>query len=493
MELSLSPGPKRLVKKRLRKAPGQRFKPDISEQFDLVWGCPSASVPHEHLVRSVKELLAGLDFSSTETKYSSQGQHGFHPRHVLGALLYGSLLGIHHSTKLAASLKTDMALRFVAGGHVISEGRLRAFRRENLALYEGLHMQVLTLAGRLGLIDTGELAVDSVRLRAHASTKAVRTRKRAKARLKELAEVDVAQLTPEELAEHEAKALRHQDTVRLCDEQQRPNIVTTSPSAGLMKFPDGGAAPGHRGTVVAAGVSERLVIDVFVDGSGNDVGKLGPAIIRARQRLEAAGIPLEKPMQVAGDAGYFTAEDLAFAANNRTWVDILIDEARTAERRNEHGEPLFGLGDFEMAPEGMKCPANRLMKGPYADGARERWEGKDCGTCGLRLQCTRGKVRTLTIDPRFNSLRNAMRTRMGQDGARARYNKRIATVEPVFSSLESGMNYRRVSTRLETAIKAEVMLKVLAYNVSRVLTRKRLRRVRFQVSIEALQVISLAA
>src|ERR1700737_3126754 len=134
MELALQPGPKRVVKKRLRKAPGQRFKPDISDQFDMVWGCPSASVPRDHLVRGVKELLADLDFSSTETKYSSQGQHGFHPRHVLGALLYGSLLGIHHSTKLAASLKTDMALRFVAGGHVISEGRLRAFRRENLPL-----------------------------------------------------------------------------------------------------------------------------------------------------------------------------------------------------------------------------------------------------------------------------------------------------------------------------------------------------------------------
>src|SRR5690606_8201132 len=130
-----------------------------------------------------------------------------------------------------------------------------------------------------------------------------------------------ATLSDEERDEHEAKVAKHTKTVQLCIEQQRTNVVLTSPSAGLMKFPSGASAPGHRATVVAAGVRERFVIDVFVDGDATDYGKLGPAILRTRKALEEAGVPLDEPMQVAADAGYFCATDLAFAANNTRWVD----------------------------------------------------------------------------------------------------------------------------------------------------------------------------
>src|SRR4051794_23435510 len=99
--LELTGPAKPIRKKRLNKAPGQRFKPDISEQLDLIWGCVAAQVPENHLARALKRELALLDLSSVVAKYSSQGQHGFHPLHLLGALVYGSLVGIHHSTRLA--------------------------------------------------------------------------------------------------------------------------------------------------------------------------------------------------------------------------------------------------------------------------------------------------------------------------------------------------------------------------------------------------------
>jgi hypothetical protein len=38
-----------------------------------------------------------------------------------------------------------------------------------------------------------------------------------------------------------------------------------------------------------------------------------------------------------------------------------------------------------------------------------------------------------------------MRARMEAPGGRERYNRRIATVEPVFSNLESAMGFRRAS------------------------------------------------
>ena len=53
-----------------------------------------------------------------------------------GIALYGSLTGLHESTKLAAALETDAALRLLSGGHAISAGTLRRFRNTNRAFFE---------------------------------------------------------------------------------------------------------------------------------------------------------------------------------------------------------------------------------------------------------------------------------------------------------------------------------------------------------------------
>jgi transposase len=485
-ELSLAGPAGRVRKKRVNKAVGARFKPDISEQFDLVWGCASVQLPKEHLVRGLKRELALLDVSAIVDRYSSQGRHGFHPLHVLGALVYGSLIGIHHSTALARAMRTDVALRFIAGGHAISEGRLRAFRRENLALFTAAFEHTLRRANQLGLLDARALAVDSVRLRAAASTKAVKTKARSAKRLEELGKVDVSSLSAECLEEHQAKVEKHRGVVELCNRHERTNVVTTSPSAGLMKFPDGASGPGHRGTVVATGVKERIVVDVLVDADATDFGKFGPAILRARERLLAAGVPLDEPMQAAGDAGYFSTTDLAFAAENRKWIDSLIQEGARGRRKGEDGEPIFGLDDFTRDADGsMRCPAQKKMSGPFNDGGRERWHGTGCGSCGLKPQCTKGTYRSLTLDPRYVRLRDAMRARFAEPGAEDRYNQRIATVEPVFSSIESNFGFRRVSSRHAVAVQAEIMLKVLAYNLSRLLVAKRLRHVLMVISLDA--------
>ena len=66
-----------------------------------------------------------------------------------------------------------------------------------------------------------------------------------------------------------------------------------------------------------------------------------------------------------------------------------------------------------------------------------------------------------------------MNRRMSQPDAKAEYNKRIATVEPVFSMLEDTMGYRRVSSRHAEGARAEILLKLLAYNLSRLLAAKR--------------------
>ncbi|WP_227027878.1 IS1182 family transposase [Corallococcus soli] len=482
--MTLGPEEKR-VRRTRRRDPVARFKPDKAAQLDAVAGCPELQVPAGHLCRDVGRWVERLDTSRVEAGYSSLGRHGYHPKRVLAVWVYASLIGLHYATEVARAMRTDAAFRLLSGGHAYSEGVLKRFRQQQEALFQDALEQTVRLAGHAGLLDAQDLAVDSVRLRAHGSTKQVRTLHRSKERLEELARQDVDALEPQARQVHAAKVHKHTEAVRLCQQRGASSVVLTSPAAALMKFPSGAGLPGHRATVAACGQQARLVVGVLLDAAAVDYGHLEDAVREARRVLLKAGMPQQACLQVAADAGYGSKADLVFAQSEASWVDVLVAEPQAA------GEPtgaggLFGRNDFRLdaAERSVLCPAGRKMRGPLYDKAHgyDRFVGVGCDVCPLKPQCTRGRERNVTVDWDFERARASMRQRMAQPGARQRYNRRIATVEPVFSSLEDAMGYRRVSSRLPQTVKAEVLLKLLAHNLSRLITRQRLVLVLFRLS-----------
>jgi transposase len=458
-------------RRRTRRDPRPRFKADRTRQLDAVHGCPELQVPADHLARRVKEVVEKFDLSAIEEQYSSLGRHGYRPSNVMAVWVYASLIGVHKSTKLAEALETDAALRLLSGGYAFSSPTLRRFRRKGEALFKQAIEHCVRLAFDDGLLKPEELAVDSVRLRAEASFQAVRTLERSKQRVKELAEKK-ATAAGEELARIEEKLRKHETAIQKCEAAGRTNMVLTNERAGLMKFPNAGGVPGHRVTVTAAGVKERLVVSVLIDADTQDAGKLGPSLEQTRELFKRIGATGGR-MQAAADAGYWTRPDLEFARANRAWVDVLIAEASTAE---ENGK-FFTRPDFSIDADGnATCPAGRLMR-KQGQGERVKYIGVGCGDCALKSKCTDSSVRMFTVRPDYERLREAMQLRMAQPDAQSRYHKRLATVEPVFSNIEHVMGFRRVSSRHSETVVAEVLLKILAHNVSRLLAAQRRRAV----------------
>jgi transposase len=182
-----SPDGARVLKRRTRRDPKPRFKADCTAQLDAISGAPALAVPPDHLAWRVQAAIAKLDVSALEAKYSSLGRRGYHPRNVLAVWIYACQIGMHHSTKVGLACKTDAAFRLLSGGYAVSAGNLRRFRRENAAFFAQAIEQTVALIHQEGRLRTDELAVDSMRLEAHASAKAVRTLQRSKKRLAELA------------------------------------------------------------------------------------------------------------------------------------------------------------------------------------------------------------------------------------------------------------------------------------------------------------------
>lgn len=427
------------------------------------------------MARVVLAVLDAMDWFEAESRYSSIGRPGYRPRWLVGALVLGSLRGLHESTKLASALRTDVALRLVSGGHAISAGRLRAFRQKHLVLFADCIEQTVRIAHERGLLGEDvlrQLSVDSMRLRADASSSTVRTLDHATKRVRELEATDVSTLTPEARQAHDEKLAKHRDTIARCEQTGRTNIVTTNPSASLLKFPTGNSAPGHRITVTAAGLSRRLVIALLVDASPNDYGKLAPALEQARAVLQRAGVPPDIPLQATADAGYNTEEDLRFAQEN-PFVDVLVP-LETGHHADSLTKGYFGRGHFRVLDDGkMLCPAGVAMQGPVKNGrVGAMYRGIGCATCSLKPQCTPHGRRVVTINPTVERRRNAMRQRMNEPGARERYHLRIGTVEPVFSNLQDTMGFRRSTCREADAIVGEILLKILAHNISRLAAAK---------------------
>jgi transposase len=425
-------------------------------------------VPPAHLARTVLSMVFALDLSPLEEQYSSLGRHGLHPGRMLAVLVYASLAGLHEASKIERVAKTDAAFRFLSGGQNVSATRLRTFRRENGAFFQYAIEQTVHLAAQAELLDPKDLAADSMRLRADASTKSIRTLARSEKRLEELGRIDPGSLDVNERKVHLEKIRKHDEAVRRCAAEGRTSHSVTNPTASLMKFPNGAALPGHRVTIVASGVRLRFVIAVLLGSTPNDVNLLPEVALAAQATLAASGI--EGALQIAGDAGFLGHEDLQFAIDHRDDIDVLLNDPpqpRRGKKKREGG--FFSKDEFEFREDGsVHCPAKKPMQGPVKAGpGKVRWRGIDCPSCPLRDKCTSVSVREVIVEEERKRLHDAMRKRMSEPGAAERYRRRIATVEPVFSYIEDSMGYQRASSRHSDTVRSEILLKILAYNLIR--------------------------
>jgi transposase len=459
--------------KLVAKDPTPRFRSSRTRQLDVLLGCLEEQVPPDHLARSIWALVEKLDTSALEKHYSALGRRGYHPKRLLAVWVYASLIGMHYSTEVERACRTDAAFKWLCGGDSPSGPTLRRMRMKQASFFAAAIEQTVLAGSAAGLVDLSALAVDSVRIRAHASPAAVRTESRSTERLKELSKVDVSSLDEQSKAKHDASVKKHADALAVCAERDVTSFVLTNELAALMKFPSGASAPAHRATVVSTGASSRFVVGVLVDASSSDHGKLKESLEQVRGVLDKLGLRSDQPLVAAADAGYWSDRDLQFAQDAVEWVDVLIPEIK----RSRESRGFFGRNRFVVDAEGKAtCPAGTTMLGPYANDKERRqlkWVGVGCASCTLKPQCTPGRERSLHIDAAKERAREVMRERLTRPGAKERYNKRIATIEPVFSFLEHTMRFRRASSRRKQTVVSEVLLKLLAYNIDRLIRAER--------------------
>lgn len=444
------------------------YRTDVSDQLDFVRGSPALAVPSEHVAWMVKGSVGLFDLSALKAKSSPLGRHGISPEHLLGAWLLGSLEGTHSASALEKRIETDAAYRLVCGGQPISASSLRNFRRKNLLLLNSCFDRTLEVAHERGYLDLQQAAVDSVRIEADAAGASIRTAARSGKLVKELSAKDTSEMTEEQCGRHEKRLEKHRAAVKHCEETNVTNYSETDPLAALMKFPHGGSKPGHRLTTAAAGAAVRFCLAFYISSAPTDHGLLGPALEALRSRLRRIGIPDSELIRLAADAGFSNEDDISVAFANDLNVDVTLAQSSFAGAGDVGPSGMFGKGRFKIEGDQCICPAGTKMRGPTKDeGDFVKWLGVGCGECPLRKQCTTTEARKIKHNPVTAHKRDELRTRMQGEERKALYSKRPAVVESMYSVVEDTMGFRRASSRHPGTTQSETVLKLVAYNLSR--------------------------
>jgi hypothetical protein len=92
-----------------------------------------------------------LDLRAMSGSYRGSGLAPYHPRMLLGILVYGYATGVFSSRKLERATYDSVAFRFIAANDHPDHDTIAAFRRRFLKEIEGLFVQVLLLAREIVL------------------------------------------------------------------------------------------------------------------------------------------------------------------------------------------------------------------------------------------------------------------------------------------------------------------------------------------------------
>ena len=424
-------------------------------------------LPEKHLARFIVEVIDGLDLGRMSGAYRGSGSASYHPRMLLGLLVYGYATGAFSSRKLERATYDSVAFRFIAANDHPDHDTIATFRRRFLKDIEKLFVEVLQVAREMGVLKMGTIGLDGTKIHANASRHSALSYEHAGGKIEAQLKAEVADLMakaeaadaadvpdgmsiPDELArreerlrkiaearatieararerharekaEHEAKMAARE--ARTAATGKKPGgkppapptegplptdqVNLTDEELRIMPVAGGGFDQCYNAqAAVAAG--SLLVVATDVVQAPNDKNQVEPML----EKIEALPEALGEVNHLLADTGYFSAGNVA--ACEKVGVEPVI-----AMGRQPHHPPLSER--FEKAPDAPKDPT------PVEAMAH-------------RLKTARG---------------------------RALYALRKQTPEPVFGIIKSALGFRQFSLRGLEKVRGEWSLVTMAWNLKR--------------------------
>lgn len=420
----------------------RHYHPYTPDQAALLPPSFSELISDTDPVHAVLRTVEQLDLSAIHHKLRAvRGRPPYHPKAMVGLLLYGACRGVYSSRRLQAACRQDLSFMYLMGRlqpdfHTICEFRQR-FETE----LKGLFSQVLGLCRQAGLVRLGHVALDGTKVRANASKHKAMSYERLLSKRKsyeeevagwfqraerEDAEEDEAYgpdddgfSLPEGWEETLKRLGKIEDAQARLEEETKDRVAQagndpseakvhpkaqanfTDPESRIMHTPDGFQQCYNAQAAVDA--ESQVIVAQEVSQAPPDVQRLRPMleqIIKENRRT---------PRELSADAGY--ASESNFQALDDAGVYGVI-----ALRRYRRDEP----------PDADPAPARSSGRWPQ---------------------------------------RNLMRELLSSQDGKAKYKLRKQTVEPVFGQIKAARGFRQFLRRGLSSVEAEWSLVCTAHNL----------------------------
>lgn len=410
----------------------------------------------------MREMLQDQDWSEFEARYASGGRRAYHPALMTGIVLYGLLRGVSSLRELERLARVDLGCWWVSGGILPDHSVLGRFiNHHETDLSEGLFEGLLVATLKRTGTDRRSLAGDGTVVEAMSSRYGVLKREAAQQRVATLHEQGQGDSQESQRLERMCNVLedRRADNGGRGHERLNPQ----EPEAVVVKHKNGGGTrPGYVPTILAN--EARVVVDAEL-GIGHELAPMEKMIERSS----------ETTTQLLVDSG-FRATSLLDKADTKG-IEVLAPAqgGEPGNGKRERKSKYFRADQFiyDADHDEVICPAKKRMRriARYRNSQRRRYKTKACFTCPLHDQCTSKKQRILERTA-ATAHREQLARRMTDPQKQARYRQRKAMVEPVFSVLRLKQGLNRFRRRHARGARLEMMLHLMAYNVSRAIAAR---------------------
>lgn len=419
-----------------------------------------------HWVLRMSSLLDDVDVSAFEEQYEDSGRHAYHPRMMLGLILYGMLEKKWSLRELESLAARDVGAWWICGGLRPDHSTIGRFvARHEAQITEEFFIELTkTVVSRLHL-RPGEAVIDGTVIEAAAShLRAVKADALAQASKRAN---EAAAANPDD-AKAARKAAEIEEAKRVCDERDAARkaknrvrggaqVVPGEPEAVVQQQKDGSVRPSYKPSMMVH--PSGLVTGFYVDPT-SETAAVEPLVSQHRKVFDGAA-----PECTMLDAGFFSAFVLSFFYEQG--LDVLCpsgrafgDDSMTRRRRNENGRFLKSEFTYDEHKDAYICPAERLLV-PHgtssdANGPYRRFRGTSCTDCPMKAQCTTSAARTLKRYE-HDDLKEGMTLVMRQPAAKKRFRSRSCGERPFagIKRLQGLTRFRRRGLRgafLETAL-----------------------------------------
>ena len=440
---------------------------------------PQDVLPEGDLVFFVLDAIAGLDLSAFHRHYAREmrGQPPFDVTLMVTLLVYAYSVGVCSSRKIAVACERNLAFRAIVGDDRPDFRTLSDFRKIHRAAMRPLFVEVLRLAGELGLVKLGNLSTDGTKMKSNASRhKAMSYGYMTKSIAKLEAEIEQLLTQAEQVDAEQDAALGSRRGDELPEELTRrtDRLAKIQEAKARLEAEARGKAEGeqHRRDAEQA---KRAA-----DGRQRRGKEPAPVDPTPDEKAQTNFTDPEAKIMKQSTKGF------DYSYNAQAVVDgahqiIVAAEVTAAVNDKQQGVPLAHAALANLAAAGIERPTaadgtptpipNTLDNGYFSEEAVEKLTamGMDPHIATGRQKHNEAPTPLVAgTPPAEASVLEAMRHKLRTATGQALYAARKHIVEPVFGQIKSARGIRAFLQRGLEKVAAEWQLICLTHNLLKI-------------------------